>query len=34
VSDALWYRANEVVDGRRVFKEPIRGWRFHASVAN
>ncbi len=25
VSDALWYRANEVVDGRRVFKEPIRG---------
>jgi site-specific DNA recombinase len=25
VSDALWYRANEVVDGRRVFKEPVRG---------
>ena len=25
VSDALWYRANEVVDGRRVFKKPIRG---------
>ena len=25
VSDHLWYRANEVVDGRRVFKKPIRG---------
>ncbi|MFM9195782.1 MAG: recombinase family protein, partial [Planctomycetia bacterium] len=25
VPDALWYRANEVVDGRRVFKEPVRG---------
>ena len=25
VSDALWYRANEVVDGRRVFKEYVRG---------
>jgi site-specific DNA recombinase len=25
VSDDLWYRANEVVNGRRVFKEPIRG---------
>jgi len=25
VSDHLWYKANEVVDRRRVFKEPIRG---------
>jgi DNA invertase Pin-like site-specific DNA recombinase len=25
VSDALWYRANEVVDKRRVFQKPIRG---------
>ena len=25
VSDHLWYKANEVVDGRRVFKEPVRG---------
>jgi hypothetical protein len=25
VSDALWYRANEVVDRRRVFKKPVRG---------
>ncbi len=25
VSDHLWYQANEVVDGRRVFKEPVRG---------
>ena len=25
VSDHLWYEANEVVDGRRVFKEPVRG---------
>ncbi|MBU6308878.1 MAG: recombinase family protein [Planctomycetes bacterium] len=25
VSDHLWYKANELVDRRRVFKEPIRG---------
>jgi len=25
VTDHLWYKANEVVDGRRVFKEPVRG---------
>ena len=25
VSDDLWYRANEVVDRRRVFQKPIRG---------
>ena len=25
VSEHLWYQANEVVDGRRVFKEPVRG---------
>jgi DNA invertase Pin-like site-specific DNA recombinase len=25
VSDSLWYKANAVVDGRRVFKEPVRG---------
>jgi site-specific DNA recombinase len=25
VSDALWYRANEVVDKRRVFQKPVRG---------
>jgi site-specific DNA recombinase len=25
VSDDLWYRTNEIVDERRVFKEPIRG---------
>jgi DNA invertase Pin-like site-specific DNA recombinase len=25
VSDHLWYQANEIVDGRRVFKEPVRG---------
>jgi site-specific DNA recombinase len=25
VSDHLWYKANDVVDGRRVFKEPVRG---------
>jgi len=25
VSDHLWYKANEVVDGRRVFKSPERG---------
>jgi site-specific DNA recombinase len=25
VSDALWYRANEVVDGRRVVREYVRG---------
>jgi hypothetical protein len=25
VSDHLWYKANEVVDGRRVFKAPERG---------
>ncbi len=25
VSDRLWYEANEIVDGRRVFQEPVRG---------
>ncbi len=25
VSDALWYKANAAVDGRRMFKEPVRG---------
>lgn len=25
VSDHLWYKANELVDRRRVFKQPIRG---------
>ena len=25
VSDHLWYKANEVVDERRVFKKPVRG---------
>jgi site-specific DNA recombinase len=25
VSDHLWHQANEVVNGRRVFKEPVRG---------
>jgi site-specific DNA recombinase len=25
VSDSLWYRANEVVDKRRVFQKPVRG---------
>ena len=25
VSDAIWYRANEVVDKRRVFQKPVRG---------
>jgi len=25
VSDALWYRANEVVDKRRLFQKPVRG---------
>jgi hypothetical protein len=25
VSDALWYRANEVVDKRRVYQKPVRG---------
>ena len=25
VFDHRWYKANEVVDGRRVFKEPVRG---------
>jgi DNA invertase Pin-like site-specific DNA recombinase len=25
VSDHLWYKANEVVDGRRVFQKPVRG---------
>ncbi len=25
VSDALWYKANEVVDNRRLFKKPVRG---------